>query len=273
MLLSTLVSTVVTFTLRALWVRRLGWGSYWERGQSLTLVFQCLAIVLIAPTGSTIGRVLKSITGIGYLDVYLGHVLYISAAVAMLANVMSRVTSTHGLRDRMKRHVETVAPPAIALMFACLVLSDAVDEYCCVMFNVPADFWLTAYWLIGATTLGYLLAYIIRCLRIVRDQDPRSRSTATWQLVAMYVLSAANVWVPIRSNVRYLQEALPGAPVIWTLTGISAVLLVISAVRSWQQKTQSFNTLWNAIHHQPRPRPRQQERGDDRPPTANSAAE
>ncbi|ASR87753.1 hypothetical protein WINTERMUTE_46 [Mycobacterium phage Wintermute] len=272
MMLSTFVSAVVTITLLALWIRRLGWRSVWERGQTLTLVFQCLAIVLIAPTGPDIGRVLKHFTGVGYLDVYLGHVLYISAAVAMLANVMSRVISTRGLQDRMKRHVETVAPPAIALMFACLVLSDNVDKYCCIMFNVPADFWLTAYWLIGAFTLGYLLAYIIRCLRIVRAQDPRSRSTATWQLVAMYILSAANVWVPIRSNVRALQEALPQAPIIWTLTGISAVLLVIAAVRSWQQKTRSFTKLWNAVHHQPK-QPRRRERGDDRPPAANSAAE
>ncbi|AYQ98529.1 hypothetical protein SEA_REPTAR3000_44 [Mycobacterium phage Reptar3000] len=247
MLLPTLLSVVVITHLRALWVRRMTWESRWECGQSLALVFQCAAILLVAPTGLAAGRIVRNITGIGHLGVWVGHSLYVCACVAMLANVMSRVTDTRGLRDRMKRHVETIAPPAIALMFAAFVLSDNVDRYACQFVDIPPDAWLTVYWLLASVVTGYLMLYIARCLRIVRDQDPRSRVTAKWQLAAVYIYLLADGWMLLRILVRPIQTELPGAPIAWTLVCLSAALLAMSSLRSWREKVRGFNNPQRAV--------------------------
>ena len=66
-------------------------------------------------------------------------------------------------------------------------------------FDVPTDFWLSAYWLLLCGTLIYLLGYGSRALLILR-KDPRSRRIANVYLVASaFGISRASCASPRRT--------------------------------------------------------------------------
>lgn len=237
------LAVVTAISLHALWIRRATWGCRWECSQTLSIMFLCASLLLMTPTGHVLGQLMYRASGVGHLDTWIGHSLYICAAVAMLANVLSRVTSTAGLQRRMKRHVETVAAPAIALMFAALVASDTVDspDHHGDIFRVPVDTWLTVYWLIGTGTVIYLLLYVGRCLLIIYDQDARSRLTALHQFTAVCLWIAACAYAAIR-QVTPVRELLPGAPLVWGLMLAGAAVFAVSSIRSWRNKARAMSS-------------------------------
>jgi hypothetical protein len=105
-------------------------------------------------------------------------------------------------------------------------------------FEVPTDFWLSAYWLLLCGTLIYLLGYGSRALLVLR-KDPRSRRVANIYLVA----SASGI---IACTVRIVTACVPvlqpieSGTVVWFFACMCGAGFALTSAQSWRIKTKWF---------------------------------
>ncbi len=131
----------------------------------------------------TIGHWLYSLTGKWNLEDYIGHDATSSPHRRSSTTRWAGWKHDHAMHRRFKQYVERPATLCIPLLLAAFWLGNGAAIYRPDFFDVPTDFWLSAYWLLLCGMLIYLLGYGARALLILRS-DPRSRQIANVYLFA-----------------------------------------------------------------------------------------
>ena len=142
-----------------------------------------------------------------------GHDCYIVAASAIVYNALGRLQNDDAMQASFKQYVERPATLCIPLLLATFSVGNGAAIYRPDFFDVPTDFWLSAYWLLLCGTLIYLLGYGSRALLILR-KDPRSRRIANVYLIACAFGILACV---VRITTAYVTpiQALEGGNLVW----------------------------------------------------------
>jgi hypothetical protein len=223
----------------SLWIRRVTWRCRWEVAATLNIALQGAAVVLMSPLASeTIGQTLHSLTGMWNLEDYIGHDCYIVAASAMVYNAMGRLKDDNAMQASFKQYVERPATLCIPLLLATFSMGNGATVYRADFFEVPTDFWLSAYWLLLCGTLIYLLAYGSRALLVLR-KDPRSRRIANIYLAASVSGILACV---VRITTAYVTpiQALEGGSLVWFFACTCGAGFALTSAHSWRIRTKSF---------------------------------
>jgi hypothetical protein len=239
------LAVLITITLIciawSLWVRRVTWTCRWEVAATLNIALQGATILLMSPLASeTVGHWLHSLTGMWNLEDYIGHDLYVVAASAIVYNTLGRLQDDHAMQTTFKQYVERPATLCIPLLLATFSLGNGAAVYRPDFFEVPTDFWLSAYWILLCGTLIYLLGYGARALLVLR-KDPRSRTVANVYLVASISGMLACTVRIVTALVPSLQPVENGTLVWIFACGCGAGFALMSA-HSWRIKTKWFST-------------------------------
>jgi hypothetical protein len=238
--IATLIAITTACIGWSLWIRRVTWTCRWEVAATLNIALQGAAVLLMSPIASeTLGHGLYRLTGMWNLEDYLGHDCYIVAASAIVYNALGRLHDDHALHATFKQYVERPATICIPLLLVTFSIGNGAKIYRPDFFQVPTDFWLSAYWLLLCGTLIYLLGYGFRALLILR-KDPRSRVIANVYLVASASGIAACV---VRITTAYVHpiQALEGGRLVWLFACVCGAVFALAAAHSWRAKTKWFS--------------------------------
>ena len=218
------------------WIRRVTWSCRWEVAATLNIALQGMAVLLMSPLASeTLGHWLHALTGKWNLEDYIGHDLYVVAASAVVYNALGRLQDDHAMQRTFKQYVELPATLCIPLLLATFTLGNGARIYRPDFFEVPTDFWLSAYWLLLCGTLIYLLGYGSRALMVLR-KDPRSRNVANVYLIASFSGIMACVVRIITSLVPSLQSIEGRHPGV-DLACLCGAGFALTSAHSWRIKT------------------------------------
>ena len=238
------LAVLITITLAciawSLWIRRVTWSCRWEAAATLNIALQGATVLLMSPLASeTLGHWLHSLTGMWNLEDYIGHDLYVVAASAIVYNALGRLQDDHAMQTTFKQYVERPATLCIPVLLATFSLGNGAAIYRADFFELPTDFWLSAYWILLCGTLIYLLGYGSRALLILR-KDPRSRTVANVYLAASASGILACVVRIVTALVPSLQPVENGTLVWIFACGCGAGFALMSA-HSWRIKTKWFS--------------------------------
>jgi hypothetical protein len=223
----------------SLWIRRVTWSCRWEVAATLNVALQGAAVLLMSPLAAeTVGQALHTATGKWNLQAYLGHDCYVVAASAIVYNALGRLQDDNAMQRSFKQYVERPATLCIPLLLATFSMGNGSRIYRADFFQVPTDFWLSAYWLLLCGTLIYLLAYGSRALLVLR-KDPRSRLIANVYLAASASGITACVVRIITAYVRPLQQ-LEGGTLVWFFACTCGAAFALASAHSWRIKTNWF---------------------------------
>lgn len=240
MALGVLITITLACIAWSLWIRRVTWTCRWEVAATLNIALQGAAVLLMSPLASeTVGRALHHLTGKWNLEDYLGHDCYIVAASAIVYNALGRLQEDHALQRTFKQHVERPATLCIPLLLATFSFGNGAKIYRADFFQVPTDFWLSAYWLLLCATLIYLLVYGSRALLILR-KDPRSRLIANVYLLAS---AAGVVACSIRIITAYVTpfQSIEGGKMVWLFACLCGAGFALASAHSWRIKMKWFS--------------------------------
>lgn len=230
----------------SLWIRRVTWHCRWEVAATLNIALQGCAVALMSPLCSeTLGVALHRITGEWNLQNYVGHDCYVVAASAIVYNAVGRVAEDDALQASFKQYVERPATLCIPLLLATFTLSRGSTTYSRDFFELRTDFWLTVYWVLLCTTLGYLLVFGSRALLVLR-KDPRSRRIANLYLLASASGIAACMVRMTTALIPLLQTPL-GAGLVWLFACLCGAGFALTSAQSWRQKVRWFQRP--VVHH------------------------
>jgi hypothetical protein len=240
MAITALIAITLACVAWSLWIRRVTWTCRWEVAATLNIALQGAAIFLMSPLASeTIGVALHNLTGKWNLEDYLGHDCYVVAASAIVYNAIGRLGDDNKMAELFKQHIERPATLAIPLMLATFSVGNGGNVYRADFFEVPPDFWLSAYWTLVCGMLIYLLGYGARALLILR-RDPRSRRIANFYLAASAsgivacVVRIVTAWVPPL-------QALDGGTLVWFFACTCGAGFALASAHSWRIKTKWFS--------------------------------
>ena len=236
MALAVLLAITIGCMAWSLWIRRVTWACRWEVAATLNIALQTLAVLLMSPLASeTVGHLLYDLTGKWNLEDYLGHDAYIVAASAIVYNALGRLQDDDAMQASFRQYVERPATLCIPLLLATFSLGNGAAVYRPDFFQVPTDFWLSAYWILLCTILMYLLGYGARAMFILR-RDPRSRRIANIYLVA-------SVSGMLACAVRIATACVPplqtpaGAMLVWLFACACGIVFALASAHSWRIKT------------------------------------
>ncbi len=225
----------------SLWIRRVTWSCRWEVAATLNIALQGLAVLLMSPWASeTVGQLLHTLTGKWNLEDYIGHDAYVVAASAIVYNALGRLQDDHAMQRTFKQYIERPATLCIPLLLAAFSFGNGAHIYRADFFEVPTDFWLSAYWLLLCGTLIYLLGYGSRALLVLR-KDPRSRRIATVYLVACASGITACIVRITTAFVPALQPVENGT-LVWLFACLCGAVFALASAYSWRIKTKWFHT-------------------------------
>jgi hypothetical protein len=225
----------------SLWIRRVTWSCRWEVAATLNIALQGLAVLLMSPWASeTIGQFLHTLTGHWNLEDYIGHDAYVVAASAIVYNALGRLQDDDAMQRTFKQYVERPATLCIPLLLATFSLGHGAQIYRADFFEVPTDFWLSAYWLLLCGMLAYLLGYGFRALLVLR-KDPRSSRIANVYLIACACGIAACIVRITTALVPALQPVENGT-LVWIFACLCGAGFALASAYSWRIKTKWFHT-------------------------------
>jgi hypothetical protein len=239
MALTVLIAMTISCVTWSLWIRRVTWTCRWEVAATLNIALQGAAVLLMSPLASeTLGPALHALTGMWNLQAYLGHDCYVVAASAIVYNAVGRLDDDKAVQASFKQYVERPATLCIPLLLATFSIGNGAKIYRPDFFQVPTDFWLSAYWLLLCGTLIYLLGYGSRALLILR-KDPRSRRMANVYLTASACGIAACAVRIVTAYVRPI-EALERGTLVWIFACACGAGFAIASAHSWRIKSKWF---------------------------------
>jgi len=239
--LAVLITITICCIAWSLWIRRVTWTCRWEVAATLNIALQGAAVLLMSPLASeTLGKLLHSLTGKWNLEDYIGHDCYIVAASAIVYNALGRLQEDHALQRSFKQYVERPATLCIPLLLATFSVGNGAAIYRPDFFEVPTDFWLSAYWLLLCGTLIYLLGFGSRALLVLR-KDPRSRRIANIYLVAS---ASGIVACTVRIVTAYVPslQAIEGGTLVWFFACMCGAGFALTSAHSWRIKTKWFSS-------------------------------
>lgn len=240
MALTLLILITIACIAWSLWIRRLTWSCRWEVAATLNIALQGATVLLMSPLASeTLGHWLHALTGKWNLEDYIGHDLYVVAASAIVYNALGRLQDDHAMQRTFRQYVERPATLCIPLLLAAFTLGNGSAVYRADFFEVPTDFWLTAYWLLLCGTLIYLLGYGARALLILR-KDPRSRRIANIYLIASFSGILACIVRIVTALVPSLQ-ALENGTLVWVFACLCGAGFALTSAHSWRMRTKWFS--------------------------------
>ncbi|OMB96788.1 hypothetical protein A5733_11235 [Mycobacterium sp. NS-7484] len=236
MSVATLIAITLGCILWSLWIRRVTWSCRWEVAATLNIALQGAAVLLMSPwASSTIGPVLYDLTGKWNLEDYIGHDCYIVAASAIVYNSLGRLQDDNAMQRSFKQYVERPATICIPVLLATFSLGNGAAVYRPDFFQVPTDFWLSAYWILLCGTLLYLLGYGARAMLVLR-QDPRSRRIANIYLFASASGMLACTIRIVTALVPSLQPIENGR-LVWIFACGCGAIFALTSAHSWRIKT------------------------------------
>lgn len=231
---------------RCVWERRVTWRVRWEQSQTLSILLQCIGLLLIAPWQTAlIGDVLHAMTGMWHLEDYIGHVCYLAAAGAVVNAAAVRLTDD-AMRGRLIRLIAIPGGIAVVMMLVAQVFGHAEEQHFAAdYFRVPLDGWLSVYWLFYCGTLLYMLA-LASWLLFVLGADRRSRHTARFFMLGCGCgVAATSAWIiAILADSR---SVLGDGDLAWMLVCSATLFFAIGSARSWRQKITPFDDMLRVV--------------------------
>ena len=143
------------------------------------------------------------------------------------------------MQKTFKQYVELPATLCIPLLLATFTLGNGARVYRPDFFEVPTDFWLSAYWLLLCGTLIYLLGYGSRALMVLR-KDPRSRKVANVYLIASFSGIMACVVRIVTASSRPCSPS-RAAPWCGSFACMCGAGFALTSAHSWRIKTKWFS--------------------------------
>jgi hypothetical protein len=198
----------------------------------MSFLFQGLGFALCAPaTSHYVGQVLFKITGVGHLNDFFGHVLFICAISCIIYACACRLVPDHELEDLLHK-IELPGAVAGGTMHAAITFSHNLSRKPPPDFlDVPCDFWLRVYWLTYGAIVIYLLCFAARLLWVLR-RDPRSRLSS-----ALYIIAAGLGVVSFAALLaRIINPGLIARYWIWTPSSVAGGLAAFAAAWSWRER-------------------------------------
>ncbi len=129
----------------AVWIRRLSFGSRWDRPLTIGVALYCLASTLDAPWPA-IAAASFPLTAKYYLLNTVGHVCFLAGTAAGVKSVCLRLLPDNDLDRFMKTRIVPVVGLAAAVMVVCVLASPRTStmpaDY---LYAVPLDGWLRVY--------------------------------------------------------------------------------------------------------------------------------
>jgi hypothetical protein len=241
MALAVLIAITMCCITWSLWIRRVTWTCRWEVAATLNIALQGTAVLLMSPLASeTLGQWLYALTGKYNLEDYLGHDCYVVAASAIVYNALGRLKEDNAMEASFKQYVERPATLCIPLLLATFSIGNGAAIYRPDFFDVPTDFWLSAYWLLLCGTLIYLLVFGSRALLILR-KDPRSRFIANVYLIAS---ASGIVACAVRITTAYVPrlQGLEGGTLVWIFACGCGAGFALASAHSWRIRTKWFSS-------------------------------
>jgi hypothetical protein len=233
-----LVSYTVALTTAgwAVWVRRKCWPIPWERTTTSAIVQLMLALVLIAPAAEPYTAwLLWEITGRWHVDDMLGHMLELGALVSSNIAAMMRMPT---MRRYMTPMLWTPLVVGTAVLMQLFWRSSGTHNAGHDLFALHHDHWLSLYFGLLWTLLGYYGGLIAWCALTHLRRDPRARPVAlTW---------LACVGLGAGAMLGWLVPSL-GVPDWYDCSRLamcaSVALYAVSSARSWQRKLEQWRGL------------------------------
>jgi hypothetical protein len=185
MFLRWLIIGVLAMAWTALYIGRRNWRWRWDRLLLISVAFQAVAFLLIAPfNNDLLSRWAYQLTGLGLLPDFLGHVCQICATDALIVAVAYRLMPKP---ERLRGRVEGPSAIASAAMLLTFTLSQHPQPHCKDFFACPLTPWLRAYWMVFSLIAIYLITFLAYILLAIRREYPESAQIANLYLAAILV--------------------------------------------------------------------------------------
>ncbi len=179
MSIATLIAITLSCIMWSLWIRRVTWSCRWEVAATLNIALQGVAVLLMSPWASeTIGQVLL------HADRQVESSRTTSDTTATSwRRRQSSTTPWAGSRTTTPCSAPSSStwsarpPSASPCLLATFSMGNGAAVYRPDFFQVPTDFWLSAYWILLCGTLLYLLGYGARAMLVLppRSEVPPDR--------------------------------------------------------------------------------------------------
>lgn len=135
----------VLFSAWAVWIRRLSFGSRWDRPLTIGIALYCVASALDTPW-PVIAAASFPLTGKYYLLNTLGHICFLAGTAAGSKSVCLRLLPDEELDRLMKTRIVPLVGIAATVMLVCILTTPMTAgmpaDY---LYRVPLDGWLRVY--------------------------------------------------------------------------------------------------------------------------------
>jgi hypothetical protein len=168
------LSPTLLLIMWSLWQRRVTWACRFERCATITLVLMALGVTFTSPSVKPlIAPTMNDFTGFWNLGDVIGDGFLVLAAAGIGYLAVERILWKEEARKFLRRWVDLPAAAGITSALFCFSMSGGPD-FPDSLAELPMPPWVSAYVILVACTVGYLLAFACWPLSImVREHRHR----------------------------------------------------------------------------------------------------
>jgi hypothetical protein len=216
--------TALACAVFAVYQRRITWHCRGEQLITGSIVMQALSVAMQVPPFNTIlGDGAHWLTGQWNLEAYVGYGLALGSMGVLAHHFHAMIEDDDDLRRGFRRHVELPTILGLALMFAFLQSGAGIHIDDSLFYLAQQDIWLRLYWLTFCLTSTWILAYVVRAIRVLRAY-PSSRRVMTVYLCAAYcgvtaiAIRTIQAVCPLHASLGLVGSSVfgAGAMLLWT---------------------------------------------------------
>lgn len=215
----------------AVWVRRLSFGSRWDRPLTVGVALYCVASALDSPWPA-IAAASFPLTGKYYLLNTIGHICFLAGTAAGAKAVCLRLLSDDELDRFMKTRVVPVVGIAAIVMLICVLASPMTATMPAdFLYGVPLDGWLRAYFATFFLTLTAILwLALFGGVRLSEEPPgvgPARPLLATVSTGSLASLSFLGLLLTGRSDL---------IPTVWPVAYLATTVASLTCALAWRHR-------------------------------------
>lgn len=242
-----------------LWMRRYAFGNRWEKDTTAALVLIVGGATLTSPAMGFGGiHFLERLTGLWNVEQLLGSLFVLMGAGRICSMLIRRVISEPHASRCIHRWVDAPTGIGIILTWVCFGISGAFHDRAALSHMAgmgPTDDWIRSYWVVFSITMGYLFAFAIRLLLILRTEDRHQPVADIYLFACVAGLTDAVLSAVISGVFGYMTVATRAGLVTLDILFVGG--FAWGAIHSWRRKVAPFNdalrTLRSGVWSPPMP--------------------
>jgi len=215
----------------AVWVRRLSFGSRWDRPLTAGVALYCVASALDGPWPA-IAAASFPLTGKYYLLNTAGHICFLAGTAAGAKAVCLRLLTDDDLDRLMKTRVLPIVGIATIIMLICILATPMTAtmpaDY---LYGVPLDGWLRVYFATFFLTLTAILWLALFGGWRLSGQAPRAEPAlpllATTSTGSLACLSFLGLLLTGRSEL---------IPTVWPVAYLATTAASLTCAFAWRHR-------------------------------------